>query len=42
MLHIFIADDHTVVHNGLKMLLEKNDSITIVDEAADGNQALDF
>jgi len=42
MLHIFIADDHTVVRNGLKMLLETNDNMTIVGEAADGHQALDF
>jgi class 3 adenylate cyclase len=38
---VLIADDHAVVRNGLKMLLELEDDIVVAGEAADGRQAVD-
>ncbi len=37
---VFLADDHTVVRDGLRLLLESQDDITVVGEAADGRQAV--
>ena len=37
---VLIADDHTVVRQGLKALLEAEPDITIVGEADNGRQAL--
>src|SRR5258706_15211371 len=37
---VLIADDHTVVRQGLKALLEAEPDITIVGEAENGRQAL--
>jgi class 3 adenylate cyclase len=38
---VLIADDHAVVRNGLKMLLELEDDIVVAGEAADGREAVD-
>lgn len=38
---VLIADDHAVVRNGLKMLLELEDDIVVAAEAADGRQAVE-
>ena len=38
---VLIADDHAVVRNGLKMLLELEDDIVVAGEAADGRQAVE-
>jgi class 3 adenylate cyclase len=37
---VLIADDHAVVRNGLKMLLELEDDIVVAGEAADGREAV--
>jgi DNA-binding NarL/FixJ family response regulator len=37
-----LADDHTVMRNGLRLLLERQGDLTIVGEAADGRQAVDM
>jgi len=37
---VFLADDHAVVRDGLRALLEAQDDITIVGDAADGRQAV--
>lgn len=37
---ILIADDHTILREGLKMMLESQSDIVIVGEAADGRDAL--
>lgn len=42
MLHIILAEDHTIVRNGLKILLESDENITIVGEAANGQQVIDI
>ncbi|MEJ2708579.1 MAG: response regulator transcription factor [Anaerolineales bacterium] len=41
MIRILLADDHTLVRNGIRALLEKNDEIKIVGEAADGLEAFE-
>jgi DNA-binding NarL/FixJ family response regulator len=41
MIRIVIADDHTIVREGLKRLLDAAGDLQIVAEAADGHQALE-
>jgi len=41
-IRILIADDHAVVRSGLRSILESEDDIEVVGEAADGHQALEF
>ncbi len=38
---VLIADDHAVVRSGLRSILESEDDIEVVGEAADGHQALE-
>ncbi len=38
---IILADDHQIVRDGIKALLEKEDNIKIIDEAADGKELLE-
>ena len=38
---VVLADDHVVVRNGIKMLLENEEEITVIGEASDGQGALD-
>lgn len=40
MLNILLADEQTIVRNGIKSLLETNQDITIVGEAGNGLQVL--
>ena len=40
MISIVLADDHRIMRQGLKALLEENEDITITGEADDGKQAL--
>ena len=37
---VFLADDHAVVRDGLKLLLETQADLLVVGEAADGRQAV--
>jgi DNA-binding NarL/FixJ family response regulator len=39
---IVLADDHTLVRGGLRLLLEREPSYTVVAEAGDGRAALDL
>jgi two-component system response regulator NreC len=39
-IRILLADDHTVVRDGLRALLERQPDMTVVAEAADGRDAL--
>ena len=39
-IRILLADDHTVVRQGLKALLEAQSDMTVVGEAANGRQAM--
>lgn len=40
-IRVLIADDHDVYRDGLQLLLSKDPSITVVDEAANGKELLD-
>jgi DNA-binding NarL/FixJ family response regulator len=37
---IVLADDHTIMRNGLRLLLERQPHLQVVGEAADGRQAV--
>lgn len=37
---VFLADDHTVVRDGLRSILEVQTDITVIGDAADGRQAV--
>jgi DNA-binding NarL/FixJ family response regulator len=39
---ILIADDHGIVRSGLRLLLERQDDIEVIAEAADGAEARDM
>jgi DNA-binding NarL/FixJ family response regulator len=39
MITVFLADDHAVVRDGLRMILEKHPDIRVIGEAADGISA---
>ena len=38
-IRVLIADDHAVVRDGLRLLLERDGDIEVVDDATDGRQA---
>lgn len=39
-IRVLIADDHTIVRSGVRLLLDAEDDIQVVGEARDGNEAL--
>ena len=39
-IRVLVADDHTIVRSGLRLLLEAEPDIEVVGEAGDGNEAL--
>lgn len=39
-IRVLVADDHTIVRSGVRLLLEANPDITVVGEASDGEEAL--
>ena len=39
-IHVFLADDHAVVREGLRLLLEAQPDISVVGDASDGHQAV--
>ena len=41
-IRILLADDHTVMRAGLRLLLERQPNLSVVAEAADGRQAVDL
>jgi DNA-binding NarL/FixJ family response regulator len=40
-IRILLADDHTVMRRGLRLLLESQPGFSVVAEAADGRQAVE-
>ncbi len=40
MINVLIADDHTVVRQGLKQILSSDPQLSVIAEAADGNEVL--
>ena len=41
-IRVVLADDHTLVRNGIRALLEKIQGVQVVAEAADGREALEL
>ncbi|MEA2448339.1 MAG: hypothetical protein QOG63_271, partial [Thermoleophilaceae bacterium] len=41
MLRILVADDHGIVRSGLKMLIDRQDTMSVVAEAEDGVAAVE-
>jgi DNA-binding NarL/FixJ family response regulator len=41
-LRVLIADDHAILRNGLRSLLEREEGLTVVAEAEDGRQACEL
>lgn len=41
MINVLIAEDHTIVRNGIKMLLQTDSNINIVGEATSGAEVID-
>ncbi len=41
MIKVLLADDHSIVREGLRKILEDSDEIEVIAEAADGETALD-
>jgi len=41
-IRILIADDHEVVRDGLRLILEAEDDFVVVGEAADGHEAIEL
>jgi two-component system response regulator NreC len=41
-IRILLADDHTVMRNGLRLLLERQSNLQVVGEAADGREAVEL
>ena len=42
MIRVVIADDHNVVRQGIRVLLDKADDIEVVGEAGDGQSAIEL
>jgi DNA-binding NarL/FixJ family response regulator len=42
VLHILIADDHGIVRAGLRMLLDRQDGMSVIAEAEDGVEAVEM
>jgi len=41
-IRILLADDHTVMRNGLRLLLERQPNLQVVGEASDGREAVEM
>ena len=41
-IRILLADDHTVIRSGLRVLLERQPGFQVVAEAGDGRQAIEL
>jgi two-component system, NarL family, invasion response regulator UvrY len=41
MITVLLVDDHTIVRQGLRMMLEQTGDIRVIDEAANGSEALE-
>jgi two-component system response regulator NreC len=39
-IRVLIADDHTIVRSGVRLLLDAEDDIQVIGEARDGNEAM--
>jgi DNA-binding NarL/FixJ family response regulator len=41
MIRILLADDHTLVRRGVRLILEQEPDLSVVAEVADGAEAVD-
>jgi two-component system, NarL family, response regulator NreC len=41
-IRVLVADDHTIIRSGLRLLLERQGGFEVVAEASDGRQAVDL
>jgi len=41
-IRVLLADDHTVMRNGLRLLLERQSDLSVMGEAADGREAVEL
>ena len=41
-IRIVLADDHTILRNGLRLLLERHSGLVVVGEASNGREAVDM
>ena len=41
MINVVLADDHVLVRDGIKALLEDQSGIEVIDEASNGKEALE-
>src|SRR3989339_846116 len=39
-MHVLVADDHSIVREGLKQIIRKIEGVSKVEEASDGHEAL--
>lgn len=42
MIRVILAEDHNIVRNGIKLLLESQPEISVISEASNGQQVLDL
>lgn len=42
MIHVILAEDHTLVRAGIRALLEKAEDVNVLGEAADGQQVIEL
>ncbi len=42
MINVILADDHSLVRDGIKALLEESEHISVIAEASDGTEALEL
>ncbi len=41
MIKLMLVDDHAIVRDGVRLLLEQNEGLSIIDEAGDGEEAIE-
>ena len=41
MIKLMLVDDHAIVRDGIRLLLEQHEGLSIIDEANDGEEAID-
>lgn len=41
IINVILADDHVLVRDGIKALLEDQEGIKVIDEASNGREALE-
>lgn len=41
MIKLMLVDDHAIVRDGVRLLLEQNEGLSIIDEANDGEEAIE-